>query len=228
MASDNTTTTFIACIIVGFLLIRWLISPSSSGSPNTTNSGISTAANNSAQYRRRRQVTQGMIEVVQSVAPNLSVEQIRYDLERSGSVELTIDRILAEGSLPYPPDYQPNAVSSSSARAGTGPATNLTGQSTSSQSQYTDLITRYNLKSRLSGKSSNKPTEPTTIETLEESATVPANGKKPSKWSQSKEERQRILKKQREEMILRARQKLEAESIDTKSVTSVQASATSS
>lgn len=117
MATDNSTTAFIVCIIIGFLLVRWYVSPSASSTAPPVSSNGSTPAvsanltastsasrgasgGSSGPGRRRRQVTMGMIEVVQSVAPTLTIEQIRYDLERSGSVESTIDRFLAEGGLP--------------------------------------------------------------------------------------------------------------------------------
>ncbi|KGQ90246.1 hypothetical protein MEQ_04262 [Candida albicans P87] len=46
-----------------------------------------------------------MIEVVQSIAPMLTVEQIRYDLETTGNVEATVNRFMELGDLPFPPGY---------------------------------------------------------------------------------------------------------------------------
>ncbi|KAL6942599.1 hypothetical protein ACO0QE_003782 [Hanseniaspora vineae] len=54
--------------------------------------------------RYRRAVTQDMIDVVKSIGPHLTVEQIRYDLEKTGSVEETVNTFLSTGTLPVPPN----------------------------------------------------------------------------------------------------------------------------
>ncbi|CCH59149.1 hypothetical protein TBLA_0B03070 [Henningerozyma blattae CBS 6284] len=43
----------------------------------------------------KRKVTQDMIEVVQTLAPSLSVAQIRYSLKQTGSVETTVEDFLS-------------------------------------------------------------------------------------------------------------------------------------
>lgn len=58
--------------------------------------------------QRRHHVTTSMIDTVKQVAPRLSDAQIRYDLERTGNVNETVDRYLNQGTLPFPPDYHPN------------------------------------------------------------------------------------------------------------------------
>jgi coupling of ubiquitin conjugation to ER degradation protein 1 len=56
-----------------------------------------------------------MIQVVQAMAPNLTSAQIIYDLQRTGSVELTIHRYLSKGGrLPHPPRESRTSVRSSS------------------------------------------------------------------------------------------------------------------
>ncbi|KAK9390684.1 hypothetical protein V1515DRAFT_40391 [Lipomyces mesembrius] len=201
MASDSATTTFIACIVIGFLLIRWFVIPSAPPSSSSAATGTGTSSSQattgaSTTYRRRRPITQGMIEVVQSIAPTLTVEQIRYDLDRTGSVELTIDRILAEGGLPFPPNVQPDTpqtqASASTSAAAKGP--------------YPDLIKRYNLEAKL-----HNGIEESDESTVKELGSTSAGAVKKAKWSHSKEERQAMLRKQREDMILRARRKLEVE-----------------
>lgn len=124
----------------------------------------------------RRPVDNSMIEVVQTIAPNLSVEQIRYDLERTGSVETTVERYLAQGDLPTPPNTQPRPRSET-------PTSNKPKKTGS-------LAARYNITEKDDEEFSEKHATP----------------EKP-KWSQSKEERQNQLRKQQQEMILRARQK---------------------
>lgn len=69
-----------------------------------------------------------------------------------------------------------------------------------------DLITRYNLKSKLAEESSRAELS----QSLEEEMT-PAGKQKPGQaWSSNKAERQALLQKRRDEMILAARRKMEA------------------
>ncbi|KAK9470308.1 uncharacterized protein V1510DRAFT_423394 [Dipodascopsis tothii] len=171
MATDSTTTTFIACIIIGFLVVRWCVSSSSAPAPTAA------AATPNRPAPRRRAVTPGMIEVVQSLAPGLTVDQIRADLERSGSVEATVERILAEGSLPG---------------AAPAPAAPAPASVAAASGAHSNLIERYGLQGKLG--------EPVAA----------AAGKRP-RWSQSAEERQALLRKQREDMILKARRRLESQ-----------------
>ncbi|KAG7193335.1 uncharacterized protein KQ657_000751 [Scheffersomyces spartinae] len=111
---ETSTTVFIATLALGFIVLRWLIAPipphlpaevhGSSGSSSTSSSARRTNAGN------RRPVTQSMIEVVQTVAPQLTVGQIRMDLERTGSVELTLERFMENGSLPFPAGEDPSTA----------------------------------------------------------------------------------------------------------------------
>lgn len=129
---DSTTILFIVTIAVAFIFLRWMILPipqdsefplpntgSSATSSTTTlnssrvsgsgsgsNSGLATGRNTTTRRRGgARPVTDSMIEVVQTIAPSLTVEQIRYDLEATGSVEVTIDKYMETGTLPFPPGY---------------------------------------------------------------------------------------------------------------------------
>ncbi|VEU20051.1 DEKNAAC100632 [Brettanomyces naardenensis] len=51
-----------------------------------------------------------MLDSVQQIAPGLTIAQIRYDLERTGDVNLTVDRYLNEGNLPFPPGYREQQI----------------------------------------------------------------------------------------------------------------------
>lgn len=51
-----------------------------------------------------------MVEVVQTIAPQLTTAQIRYDLQTSGSVEATIERFMELGTLPFPPGEEPPSI----------------------------------------------------------------------------------------------------------------------
>jgi coupling of ubiquitin conjugation to ER degradation protein 1 len=68
------------------------------------------------------------------------------------------------------------------------------------KSTHPDLITRYNLSSKLTQSPETPP----------DSDSAPESGKKPKQaWSNNKNERQALLQKRREDMILAARRKME-------------------
>ena len=91
-----------------------------------------------------------------------------------------------------PPSFQPQSP----------PYTSPLPSFTASKPQHgPDLITRYNLSSKLSQPLS---------ETSGVSGAGAGEGKKPQQgWSQNKNERQALLQRRREEMILNARRKME-------------------
>jgi coupling of ubiquitin conjugation to ER degradation protein 1 len=69
--------------------------------------------------------------------------------------------------------------------------------------QHPDLITRYNLNERLSSSSDPR--------TADDDEAQPESGRTPRRaWSANKAERQALLQKRRDEMILAARRKMEA------------------
>ncbi|ODV80215.1 coupling of ubiquitin conjugation to ER degradation protein 1 [Suhomyces tanzawaensis NRRL Y-17324] len=116
---DSSTIIFIATLAVAFIFLRWLIAPipeanefnvrertregqlaSSTGArTNATEDNAPTTSNT----RVRRPVTDSMIEVVQTIGPQLTREQIIMDLTRTGSVELTVEAYMENGDLPHPP-----------------------------------------------------------------------------------------------------------------------------
>lgn len=129
---DQSTLTFLITILIGFVLVKWFAQsdqhPSAQQlSTDRNNQGASSsnqqsvsATRQTASRRVRRAVTPDMIEVVQSLAPHLHVEQIRYNLEQTGSVEETVERFLRGDDFPYPPGYRASRTNRSSA-AGTTP-----------------------------------------------------------------------------------------------------------
>ncbi|KAJ5671212.1 hypothetical protein N7507_000339 [Penicillium longicatenatum] len=138
--------------------------------------------------RRGNVVDPAQVEQIAQMFPQLSTRDIMWDLQRNGgSVAATTERILAgQGLETPPPSFQPQVVMP----RGHAPAP-ATSTATSSKADGQDLISRYNLSARLGAESTeNQP---------------PAS---PSAWSQNKEERQRLLQKRRDEMILAARRKM--------------------
>lgn len=93
--------------------------------------------------------------------------------------------------LQPPPSFQPQIAVPSAAGAGALPAHPVT--TTPSKSDGQDLISRYNLTSRVDEN------------TTESTDSAPASA---STWSQNKDERHRLLQKRRDDMILAARRKM--------------------
>lgn len=56
--------------------------------------------------RRKRRVTEGMIEIVSTLAPHLHRDQIRYELQKTGSVEVTVERLLKGEEFEFPKEQE--------------------------------------------------------------------------------------------------------------------------
>ncbi|ODV63719.1 Cue4p ASCRUDRAFT_27137, partial [Ascoidea rubescens DSM 1968] len=137
---DVSSVVFVSVLVAVFVLIKWFadpgLKPKSSRQQQQTNStsdsGIPTMpAKSSAQslstgskhksksnpnhtiHKRRRAVNNDMIEVVQTLAPQLSVAQIRYDLEKTGSIEETVEKFLKNGNLPFSPSNEEKSTEKS-------------------------------------------------------------------------------------------------------------------
>jgi len=114
-------------------------------------------------------------------------------------VVATTERILSGRGLEVPPQsFQPPLPVPASSSA----ATSTPAQVKPSQP---DLITRYNLKAKLAEEATNREGS----ESTEEDVTS-GKQKQGQAWSTNKAERQALLQRRREEMILAARRKMEA------------------
>lgn len=124
---DQSTVAFLVTLVIGFVLLRWFTQsdqhPSAQRLADENNAsgtgGIRGQQQADMPRQRtarhvRRNVTPDMIEVVQSLAPHLHVEQIRYSLEQTGSVEETVEHFLRGDSFPYPPGFVASPVSRAS------------------------------------------------------------------------------------------------------------------
>lgn len=141
---DISTILFVATLAVAFIFLRWLISPipqsnefnineavresdtrstgSSTGASTNSNTNSNSNSNSNSRSRARRPVTDSMVEIVKTIAPNLTRDQIVMDLTNTGSVELTIERYMELGDLPHPLNSERTSVNNSSdtvASAGT-------------------------------------------------------------------------------------------------------------
>ncbi|MCJ1234352.1 hypothetical protein MMC14_002313 [Varicellaria rhodocarpa] len=131
------------------------------------------------------------VEQIASMFPQVGRREIMWDLQRNGgSVAATSERILGPAGLEVPPpSFQPPSLLSTSSLS----SSSASAPSSSKDLTQLDLIQRYNLTSKLS------QTSPETPSSTKEG------------WSNNKNERQALLQRRREDMILNARRKLEEE-----------------
>ncbi|KAK5127769.1 hypothetical protein LTR85_004885 [Meristemomyces frigidus] len=188
----------LAVALVGFFAIRWYLNkPAGSNSPNDGNHDRSGAGRRGGQA-----VDLTKVEQVAAMFPQLDRRVIAWDLQRNGgNVSGTTERVLSGRGLDNPPpSFQPNLPSPGT----TAPAVGVSGAAARSagilkagqSAAQQDLITRYGLQARVSGKGKEVvPSE----EVLRKQA-----------WSSDKAARAEGLRKRREEMVLEARRRMEA------------------
>ncbi|KAH7120976.1 AMFR protein-like protein [Dendryphion nanum] len=164
----------IVFIILAVLGVRWYMKPSSNSTRQPPQQGRSVRLN------------PAQVDQITQMFPQLDRRQIAWDLQRNGgNVAATTERVLSGRGLETPPTSfnPPLSRSQPTARTATPAA----------KPSQPDLITRYNLASKV-----NAVSEPS-----------PADEVKPKAWSQDKTERQSNLQRRRDEMILAARRKME-------------------
>ncbi|KAG5440445.1 hypothetical protein PCK2_000473, partial [Pneumocystis canis] len=116
----------ISCLVL-FFSLKWIFS--------------SHDTSNTRRLRSRREVSQNMIEIIHTMFPNIPIESIEYDLERTGSVEVTTETLLTHGRLPNPPpSFIPRMSHLISTRISSF-------DKKSTFSSHDDLIKRYDLYS---------------------------------------------------------------------------------
>ncbi|ABN66749.2 predicted protein [Scheffersomyces stipitis CBS 6054] len=192
---DSSTVIFVATLAIAFIFLRWLIAPipqsnefniaEAAGNTSTgqESNNSSNASNTGNARSRRRPVTDSMVEVVQTIAPGLTRDQIVFDLSNTGSVELTINRYMELGNLPYPPNSARGTNSASS-------------NEIHSQSQ-----------SQASSRSATEATMESNSSPKEDLAVGDSTS---SSWEADKSERSVSLHRRKQEMIVAARRRLEA------------------
>lgn len=187
---DNTTITFVATLVVAFVFLRWFVNSDESeiitplDQHDMATGDIDPERAARQREPQRRQVTTDMVEVVQSIAPHLTVSQITYDLQRTGSVQETVERALSEGTLPFPPGQPPQARASQEAQSATD------SRNVVDRIKPENLLKKYN---------------------VDETAAVSSGSSKGGEWSSSADTRAKTLQEKKAEMILKARKRLEAQ-----------------
>ncbi|KAF8628841.1 hypothetical protein AX17_005901 [Amanita inopinata Kibby_2008] len=150
---------------------------------------------------RPKNVTQEMVNTISNMFPDVPIDNIRYDLMRTGNVEVTTNKILERGYLDAPPAAYytlfPREGNTSTANR---PPPAL-GNSSAIHKPKESLITRYNLQDR--------------IAKAEVVAEESVGGK--AAWEDSAEKREASLKERKAQMILAARQRLLTQQEEEKS-----------
>ena len=177
--------------VLGFIIYRYFTYSSRAASPST------------GRVAGQR-FTPAQVEQITSMFPQLNRRDIMWDLQRNGgSVAATTERILGGSGLApvcmpllgdgvlltdsqAPPSFQPvmpNLPTTSNTNTFSIPKPTKPEQ---------DLISRYNLHSRIGASDKGKEKE--------------ENG--PSGWAGTKDQRQQVLQRRRDEMILAARRRM--------------------
>ncbi|KAN0128256.1 hypothetical protein V8E53_013925 [Lactarius tabidus] len=179
-------------VVVAFAVIIFIVRWA------TTSSGEPTAEQVAARALRFRpkKVTPEMVTTVTGMFPDIPHANIHYDLLRTGSVELTTNKILERGFLDAPPEsyftlYPRPATSARSASALTtaraaAPAATLAHPKDT-------LISRFSLESRLPSADDLPPLE------QEDDRAI---------WEDTAEKREASLRERKAQMILAARQRM--------------------
>ncbi|KAI0292588.1 hypothetical protein BC826DRAFT_1018817 [Russula brevipes] len=183
-------------VVVAFavivLIVRWA----------TASSGESTeeqAATRALRFRPKK-VTPEMVEAVTGMFPDIPYANIHYDLLRTGSAELTTNKILERGVLDAPPEayftLYPRASGANAAPRPAGvPTATRTASVAASQTQPKEtLISRFGLESRLPS-----------VDVIP-SPDQDAGGR--AVWEETAEKREASLRERKAQMILAARQRM--------------------
>ncbi|KIH90177.1 coupling of ubiquitin conjugation to ER degradation protein 1 [Sporothrix brasiliensis 5110] len=220
MANDeiNVPSLVLILVVSGFIIRHFFFrgSPPANGARGSSEAGARGAAaagSQQGQSRDQRRAealdrrTEAAVEQIQQIFPYADRREVWWDLRRNGvNVAATTERILA-GRLDSPPvTFQPPTQqprpSTNGSRTGSAAAAGAAGTPAASKSGQPSLIQRYNLESKVAELSGGADAE---------SSEKPSpSGGKSKNWSTNRDERQTLLKKRRDDMILEARRKMEA------------------
>jgi len=182
-------------VVVAFAVIvflfRWVTSSNESPSDRTAADALGF---------RPKIVSQDMIDTIRNMFPDIPVDNIRYDLLRTGSVELSTNKILERGFLDAPPPAyytiyprDTNQNSNAAPRPGQQPAAPTASKKPPAAES---LISRYALEDRAA-----KPGPAIAEEEI--------GGK--AVWEDTAEKREASLRERKAQMILAARQRMKAQ-----------------
>lgn len=206
----------IIAVAVIYFVVKWATSGGSDSSENATG-GRDVAK---ILGFKPKKATPDMIASVRAAFPDIPTDNIHYDLLRTGSVELTVNRLLERGFLDPPPAAYRRAFPVTG--ASNDGMSNASGDSKPAGKppvpQVPSLIQRFQLQSKLSNGADEVPTWdgtgpiPSAAKGKGRASTsapiVPIPSSNAGVWEATKEQRQSSLQKRKEAMILAARQRL--------------------
>ncbi|CAK7227858.1 hypothetical protein SBRCBS47491_006711 [Sporothrix bragantina] len=217
MADEINVPSLVLVLVVSGFLIRHFFFR---GSPqtNASETGTRGAAGQSRDQRRAEALdrrTEAAVEHIQQIFPYADRRDIWWDLRRNGiNVAATTERILA-GRLDTPPitfqPPQPAARPNSGASTGASGSASGTSAGAAASSATTtrpgqpSLIQRYNLEKKIA-----ETPQADTASSSSVSSPSAGTSAKTKNWSSNRDERQTLLQKRRDDMILAARRKMEA------------------
>ncbi|KAI7892252.1 uncharacterized protein EV154DRAFT_537568 [Mucor mucedo] len=165
----NDSVSILVAVFFILIALRWMLGGNQSNGQQ---------AQRRPPARRTHRVTPQMIEMVRAMFPDVPTAAIQADLQRTGSVETTVDNALRDGGLPLPAPIVSASGSPSSTSSSSG-----TGSRKSPSHQ--NLVQRYKLDVADQQRSTEE--EP------------------PKVWEASPDKRQEMLRKRKEFMVLQAR-----------------------
>ncbi|KAF8347425.1 hypothetical protein F5887DRAFT_955762 [Amanita rubescens] len=171
-------------VVVAFAVIIFIVRWATSGS----NSAERTAADTLGF--RPKNVTPEMVTTISNMFPHIPVDNIRYDLMRTGNVEVTSNKILERGYLDAPPPAYWTLFPRENNAPTQRPLSTIGLATTVQTKPKESLITRFDLEERVS-----KP-----------EAIAEVGGK--AIWEDSAAKREASLRERKAHMILAARQRL--------------------
>jgi len=171
----NDTVSVLLATVILYVVFRWLMGTAPAyGGQNSRRQARPTS---------RRVVTPEMIEKVQDMFPHINHAAIVTDLQRTGSVDITIENILRDGGLPMPPPVVVRALATTSS----SPSSSSSSGASFAASSTPSLVQRYRLQ--------EKVTQDAPVE------------EPPKVWEVSADKRQENLTQRKEFMVLQARKK---------------------
>lgn len=210
---DAEIVNVIIAVAVIYFVVKWA---TSGGSDSSANPAGGTDVAKILGFKPKK-ATPDMIASVRAAFPDIPTDNIHYDLLRTGSVELTVNRLLERGFLDSPPTAYRRAfpVTGASNHGTSYPSGDFKLAGKPPAPQVPSLIQRFQLQSKLSNGVDEVPTWdgtgpiPSAAKGKGRATPIaPGPSSNASVWEATKEQRQSSLQKRKEAMILAARQRL--------------------
>ncbi|KAF0417049.1 CUE domain protein Cue1/4 family involved in ER associated protein catabolism predicted [Gigaspora margarita] len=177
----NDGISILVAIVVIVCVFRWLLGSTPQHAPRNRRGNFLA---NDPPRTRPRPVTPEMVATVCAMFPNIPPVAVQYDLQKTGSVEVTCDNILQHGGLPLPP---PTVASSFAIPSTSHASSSSTTSGINVPVTHQSLVDRYKLQDAV--KKGIVPPDP------------------PKTWESTPERRQELLQMKKDAMILQARER---------------------